>query len=165
MDSSKLLCFLPLFLVSNAMPMKNELTCMDVFSLQIDRRESWDLGNLGFNLSRYFGINRLENRALFPGLGIRAKIGENPKVEVFPKFAFASLAGGSAGGFYGEEGFGFGTSLWVGLGFFGAEYSFYSDEGGADHEMSLYIAYQFGTGGVGRYRFENIFFELASGRF
>jgi hypothetical protein len=93
---AKLCAALSLLIFSDGVAEKSDkVSYWDIFSLQIDRRDSWAIENLGFNLSRYFEISN-NNRLIFPGVGIRAKVGENPKIELFPKLAIAGLAGGKA---------------------------------------------------------------------
>lgn len=129
----------------------------DVFSLQFDRRESWALENLGLNISRYFVVDEFKEKALFPGAGLRLKIGQNSKIEAFPKISFAGILGGSVGGFYSKAYSGIGSSVWIGPEFFGMEYSFYSNGDKTEQEISIYLAIQFAVKRDGRYGWENWF--------
>jgi hypothetical protein len=143
---------------------KKDSGYFDIFSIQMDHRNSWDILNLGLNLSRYFATDYLGTYNLYPGIGVRAKVGEDPKIEVFPKIGFAGIFGGSLGGVYGARGVGLGASLWAGLEMIGVESSWYSymDRNRIDQEVSIYFAYQFGYKFGPEYELKNFILELGS---
>lgn len=130
------------------------LKYVDVVSVQSGHWGSWDIRNVAINSSRYFVGEGVYNSALvFPGYGVRIRLGSDPQAAALAKLGYLPLGGIGVGPAWGREGIAATGSVWLGLGCFGGELSTTVDRGGLYSEAGIFLAAPFGEHRNGKYGF------------